>query len=110
VEQGDRQAPSARQEASPSSHFVSLSQTILYRGAGLDAIWPQIIALVANGVFFFAAALIRFRGALADARIYLLRMRLDLHKVKLFILEKLYILSKILSCMVKLGLSIGTFR
>ena len=44
-------------QASPSTHFVSFAQAILYRGAGLDVVWPQF-ALVAGigGLFFFAAA------------------------------------------------------
>jgi ABC-2 type transport system permease protein len=53
---------------SPTPHFVALSQAILYRGAGWDAIWQQVVALIAVGVLFFVAALIRFRRALADAR------------------------------------------
>jgi ABC-type multidrug transport system permease subunit len=30
----------------PTTHFVSLAQAILYRGAGLDVVWPQMLALV----------------------------------------------------------------
>ena len=53
---------------SPAPHFVSLSQAILYRGAGFDAVWQEVAALTAIGVLFFCGALIRFRRALADAR------------------------------------------
>ena len=53
---------------SPAPHFVSLSQAILYRGAGFDAVWQEVAALTAIGVLFFCGALIRFRWALADAR------------------------------------------
>jgi ABC-2 type transport system permease protein len=53
---------------SPTPHFVSLSQAILYRGAGWDAIWQQMAALVVIGVLFFTISLVRFRRALADAR------------------------------------------
>ncbi|MDE1993054.1 MAG: ABC transporter permease [Rhizobiaceae bacterium] len=55
-------------QISPSSHFVSLAQAILYRGADITAVWPEMIALVTIGIVFFIAALIRFRGALADAQ------------------------------------------
>ncbi|WP_087006155.1 ABC transporter permease [Rhizobium sullae] len=55
-------------QLSPSSHFVALSQAILYRGAGLGAVWPQILPLTIIGFAFFAIALIRFRRTLADAR------------------------------------------
>ncbi|MGA7073682.1 ABC transporter permease, partial [Bradyrhizobium sp.] len=32
-------------QASPSTHFVSFAQAILYRGAGLDVVWPQYVAV-----------------------------------------------------------------
>ena len=48
-------------EIAPSSHFVTGSQAILYRGAGFDVIWPQILALIIIGGIFFTAALLRFR-------------------------------------------------
>jgi ABC-2 type transport system permease protein len=45
----------------PTTHFVSAAQAILYRGAGLEVVWPQFLALVAIGVVFFIVALTRFR-------------------------------------------------
>ncbi|MCX5512627.1 hypothetical protein C3941_03975 [Kaistia algarum] len=54
-------------QAAPSPHFVSLSQAILYRGAGLDIVWPQIVALVLIGAVYFALATLRFRKALLSA-------------------------------------------
>lgn len=50
--------------AAPDTHFVSLSQAILFRGAGLDAVWPQFLALVLIGLAFFFFALWRFRKSL----------------------------------------------
>jgi ABC-2 type transport system permease protein len=52
--------------AAPSTHFVSLSQAILYRGAGLDVVWPQFLALVVIGGLFFAIALTRFRKTISQ--------------------------------------------
>jgi ABC-2 type transport system permease protein len=52
-------------QASPSAHFVSFAQAILYRGAGFDVVWPQFLAVAAIGGMFFAAALFRFRRAAA---------------------------------------------
>lgn len=46
---------------SPTTHFVSIAQAILYRGAGLDVVWPSLAAVAAIGVVFFVAALMRFR-------------------------------------------------
>lgn len=54
-------------QVSPSTHFVALSQAILYRGAGIAVIWPQLAALVAIGAAFFSLALMRFRKALLNA-------------------------------------------
>jgi len=47
--------------AAPTTHFVSLAQAILFRGAGLSVVWPQLLAILAIGVAFFTAALLRFR-------------------------------------------------
>ncbi|WP_324732345.1 ABC transporter permease [Pseudomonas paeninsulae] len=52
--------------AAPTTHFVSLAQAILYRGAGLAIVWPQLLAIFAIGTLFFAAALLRFRKTLAQ--------------------------------------------
>ena len=50
-------------QASPSTHFVSFAQSILYRGAGLDVVWPQFLATALIGGLFFGLALLRFRSA-----------------------------------------------
>lgn len=51
--------------AAPTTHFVSLSQAILYRGAGLTTVWPAFLALFLIGAFLFAFSLRRFRHTLA---------------------------------------------
>jgi ABC-2 type transport system permease protein len=52
-------------EAAPTTHFVSMAQAILYRGAGFGVVWPQFIALFVIGSSVFALSLTRFRRALA---------------------------------------------
>jgi ABC-2 type transport system permease protein len=52
-------------EASPSTHFVSFAQSILYRGAGLDVVWPQFIAVALIGALFLGFAVLRFRSVVA---------------------------------------------
>ncbi|WP_411037614.1 ABC transporter permease [Shinella sp. BYT-45] len=47
--------------AAPDTHFVILSQAILFRGAGLAIVWPQLLALAAIGTVLFWFALQRFR-------------------------------------------------
>ena len=50
--------------ATPETHFVALSQAILFRGAGFGAIWPHIAALAGIGLVFFSVSLWRFRRSL----------------------------------------------
>jgi len=49
----------------PNTHFVVLAQAILFRGAGLEVVWPQFAALFAIGALLFLLALWRFRRFLA---------------------------------------------
>ena len=54
-------------QASPSTHFVSFAQAILYRGAGFDVVWPQFLAVAMIGGLFLGLALLRFRRVTAQA-------------------------------------------
>jgi ABC-2 type transport system permease protein len=49
----------------PSTHFVAAAQAVLYRGAGADIIWPQMLLMAGQGAVFLALALSRFRLMLA---------------------------------------------
>ncbi|MTC51422.1 ABC transporter permease subunit [Providencia alcalifaciens] len=49
----------------PTTHFVSLAQAILYRGAGFQIVWPQFAILVVIGSVFFSFALMRFHKTIA---------------------------------------------
>ncbi len=51
--------------AAPTTHFVSLSQAVLFRGAGISIVWPQLLANLGIGAVFFSAALLRFRRTVA---------------------------------------------
>ena len=53
-------------QISPSTHFVAFAQAILYRGAGLDVVWPQFLAVAAIGALFFGVAIQRFRSVVAQ--------------------------------------------
>jgi ABC-2 type transport system permease protein len=48
-------------QASPSTHFVSLAQAILYRGAGFAVVWPQFVTVALIGGLFLGLSLRRFR-------------------------------------------------
>jgi len=53
-------------QAAPTTHFVSLSQAVLFRGAGLSVVWPQFLALVVIGAVLFAFSLNRFRRTISQ--------------------------------------------
>lgn len=50
---------------SPSTHYVSIAQAVLYRGAGFESVWRELAAVAGIGALFFLGALMRFRHAVA---------------------------------------------
>ncbi|WP_236235945.1 ABC transporter permease [Pseudomonas faucium] len=52
--------------AAPTTHFVSLGQAILFRGAGLETVWKPFLALLVIGTLLFVASLRRFRRTLSQ--------------------------------------------
>jgi ABC-2 type transport system permease protein len=52
----------------PSRHFVSFAQAIIFRGAGLETVWPQFAAVAGIGLVFFVYAISRFRDSIAASR------------------------------------------
>ena len=53
-------------QVSPAVHFVSFAQAVLYRGAGLAIVWPQLVAMAGIGALFLGVSLLRFRTAIAS--------------------------------------------
>jgi len=52
---------------SPTVHFVSFAQAILYRGAGFAVVWREFVIVALIGGLFLGLALLRFRKATANA-------------------------------------------
>jgi len=52
--------------AAPTTYFVSAGQAILYRGAGISVVWPQLLAILTIGSVLFFAALARFRKTISQ--------------------------------------------
>jgi ABC-2 type transport system permease protein len=48
----------------PTPHYVAFAQAVLYRGGGLDIVWPELAILVAFTAVFLGIALVRFRKAI----------------------------------------------
>jgi len=55
-------------QATPAPHFVAFSQAVLYRGAGVAIVWPELVALAVIGALYLGAAAIRFRAAVLSYR------------------------------------------
>ncbi len=52
--------------AAPTTHFVELGQAILFRGAGIGVVWPQLLAMAAIGAVLFLLSLRRFRRTISQ--------------------------------------------
>jgi len=55
-------------QVSPAVHFTAFAQGVLYRGAGISLVWPQLAAVAGIGVVFFGLALARFRRTMSASR------------------------------------------
>ena len=52
----------------PSRHYMSFAQAVVFRGAGLDIVWPQFLVVALLGGAFFAASLALFRRSIAVSK------------------------------------------
>jgi ABC-2 type transport system permease protein len=52
-------------QISPSTHFVSFAQAILFRGAGLTVVWGDFLFIFMAGMIFLTISYFRFRSFLA---------------------------------------------
>ncbi|MFC2389709.1 MAG: ABC transporter permease [Kingella oralis] len=48
----------------PSTQFAHFAQSVMFRGAGLETVWVQLLALSVSGAVFLGLALVRFRKML----------------------------------------------
>ena len=46
---------------SPTPHFVSFAQAVLFRGADLTLVWRPLVAMLIIGSVYFVFAMSRFR-------------------------------------------------
>lgn len=54
---------------SPTTHFVAFVQSVIFRGAGLDLVWPHLAATFGLGALAFIVALVRFRETVSLTRL-----------------------------------------
>ena len=50
---------------SPTTHFVSFAQAVLFRSAGLNVVWSDFVTEATIGAMFFLGALLRFRRTIS---------------------------------------------
>jgi ABC-2 type transport system permease protein len=55
-------------QGSPTVHFVSFAQAILYRGAGFSVVWRDFAFVALAGAVFLGLALLRFRRMVASTQ------------------------------------------
>ena len=55
-------------QIAPTTHFVSFAQAVLYRGAGLEIVWPQLVAMTVISGVIFAISGLRFRRSLVASQ------------------------------------------
>jgi ABC-2 type transport system permease protein len=49
------------QTMSPTPHFVSFAQAVLFRGADITLVWQPLVAMAVIGVVYYVVAMARFR-------------------------------------------------
>ncbi len=54
--------------ALPSRHFVSLAQEIIYKGAGIETVWPEFLGVALLGIVLLTLSLLMFRRSIAHDR------------------------------------------
>lgn len=52
----------------PSRHYMAFAQAVVFRGAGLDIVWPQFLTVAGLGFGFFAASLALFRRSITVSK------------------------------------------
>jgi ABC-2 type transport system permease protein len=50
----------------PTTHYVALAQSVLFRGAGLDMVWPQFLMVALIGAAFLTLAHHRLRSTIGS--------------------------------------------
>ena len=52
----------------PSRHYIAFSTGVIYRGAGLDVLWPELLTIAGLGGAFFLASILQFRSSISVSK------------------------------------------
>ncbi len=48
----------------PSRHYMTFAQAVVFRGAGIDIVWPEFITVAGLGIVFLSVSLVLFRRSM----------------------------------------------
>ncbi|MDV7143147.1 ABC transporter permease [Tropicimonas sp. TH_r6] len=51
----------------PSRHFMAFAQAVVFRGAGVDIVWPELVIMAGLGATYLSGSLLLFRRSLSIA-------------------------------------------
>ena len=52
----------------PSRHYVAFAQAVVFRGANIGIVWPQMLTIFGLGTVFFGASLMLFRRSISVSK------------------------------------------
>ena len=52
----------------PSRHYMKFAQAVVFRGADLSIVWPQLLTIIGLGSIFFTASLALFRRSITVSK------------------------------------------
>ena len=52
----------------PSRHYMAFAQAIVFRGADLEIVWPDLVRIAGLGAVFFTLSLMLFRRSISVSR------------------------------------------
>lgn len=52
----------------PSRHYIAFATGVIYRGAGLDVLWPELVIIAGLGTAFFLASIAQFRNSITVSK------------------------------------------
>ena len=52
----------------PSRHYMAFSQAVVFRGAGIDIVWPEFVKVAVLGSVFFLSSLVLFRRSITISK------------------------------------------
>ena len=52
----------------PSRHYMAFAQAVVFRGAGISIVWPQLMTIIGLGSIFFTVSLALFRRSISTSK------------------------------------------